>query len=37
VAFAGVDEAEVAALGAGALLVLALPAWYGCLYASQHK
>lgn len=35
--FVGVDQAELAALGPGTLLVLALPAWYGRLYRSPAK
>lgn len=35
--FAGVDRAEVEALGSGALLVLALPVWNGWLYTSLGR
>lgn len=35
--FAGVHPSDAQALGPGALLVLAVPAWHGWLYASQAK
>lgn len=35
--YAGIDHSEVEAMGPGALLVLALPAWHGWLYTSVAR
>lgn len=35
--FAGVDRAEVEALGPGTLLVLALPVWHGWFFTSLGR